>query len=134
MIKEALFHLLTGDSGIAALVDDRVYPEVIPQKNFDETSKQPCVVFRRAGAARGTTRCATDALTNSDFVVTSFAMEYEAAEQVAEVVRVALLDFEGTVEGVRIRTIKLENEFDGLDIEPGLYRVDQFWTIWHDAP
>lgn len=134
MIKQALFALLAADAGVSAIANDRIYPQVIPSENFDSLSKKPCIVYRRGGVERQPLLCGTSPTMRSLFVVDCYAKTYAGAESLANAVRAAVVDFQGTVLGVIIRTVHLEGEFDLLDIEPGLHRVSMQLNIWHEGP
>jgi hypothetical protein len=134
MIKEDLVSFLTADSMVAAAVDERIYPSIIPQEEFGGGSLKPCIVYERNGVRRDQTLCGTDGLARSSFRLTAFALTPDEAEDVAQAVRGALLDYSGAMGSTQVHTVSLETETDGLDIEPGLHRVDLFLTIWHAAP
>jgi hypothetical protein len=54
------------------------------------------------------------------------------ASELADAVRAALLGYRGLMGGVQVRDVSLDSETTLDDIEPGLYRVAQFWLIWHE--
>lgn len=131
MIDEGLFAHLSADAGVAALAGSRIYPLVIPQQSFREDSRQPCVVYSRDGAQRQKLFGGTSDMVSSAFTIDSYAPTLAAAQALADAVRVALLDFSGVMGATTVRAVFLENEFELADLEPGLYRVSQSWTIWH---
>jgi Protein of unknown function (DUF3168). len=134
MIKQALVSILANNPGVADLAGDRVFPQIIPQEDFDGLSKKPCIVYQRTGVGRQQTLCGTSPTMSSVFSIDCYAQTYAGAEALANAVRTALVDYRGSVAGVRISTAILDNEIDLLDIEPGLHRVSMTFTIWHDAP
>lgn len=135
MINQALFQHLAADVAVAALVGTRIHPLVIPQRIAASTQRVPAVVYSTSGVERGVSYCGTDALVRSTIAIDCYAAGYDAARALATAVRTALVDFSGPMGSatvVPVRTCNIETEFDLMDIEPGLYRVSQQWTIWHE--
>ena len=138
MIDEALFSLLKA-SGVGALVAEesspvryRIFPLLIPQHEEGDLTQFPCVVLTKVGASRGVTKSGTDNLVNSSYQIDSYAATYTQAVQVADAVRAALVDYNGVVAGHEIKTANIENEFALIDPDPGLYRIMQSYSVWHD--
>lgn len=131
-IKRGLYAFLSAEAGIAAIAGDRIWPEVIPDQVFDTASKRPCLVYRRNSAARSVTFCRTVGLIASTFDIDCYAKTYDGAEQLAAAVRSALTDYTGMMGSVPVNRVFLDQDFDLLDIEPGLFRVVLTFTIWHD--
>lgn len=135
MIHQALFQHLTADAGVAALVAARINPLVIPQRIAATSVRVPAVVYSISGVERGVSYCGTDDLVRTTIAIDCYAAGYDAARALATAVRTALVDFSGPMGSatvVPVRTCNIETEFDLMDIEPGLYRVSQQWTIWHE--
>lgn len=139
MIQEALYSKLAGAAGVSALVASRIYPLVIPQTVYDEATKRPCIVYSTDGKARHIRFSGTDSLVAGRFTVDCYARTYSAVQQLAAAVRAALVDQRGTWTtssspqgSVSVQQVFIDNEFDLTDIEPGLYRVSQEYTIWYD--
>lgn len=130
-MKAALYALLTTTAAITAIIGDRVYPEIIPEQVFDAASQRPCLVYSRQSVIRDRTLCATDSRVQSTFSIDCYARTSQAAEELAQQVRVALTDYRGTSEGVTILDAALEGDSDFLDIEPGLFRVMLTFRFWH---
>ena len=105
---------------------------VIPQAT-NAQQRTPCVVFNRGGVSRQVRYCGTDGILQTSVTLDCYATSYTAARELARVVRESLIDFRGLLGGLlAVRAASLDNEFDLLDIEPGLFRVSQSWTIWHE--
>lgn len=137
MIDESLFALLR-DSGVSSFVSEasspvryRIFPLVIPQHESGDLDQYPCVVLTKAGASRGVTLSGTDTLVNATYQIDSYAVTYKEAAQLADAVRVALMDFNGTVGDHEIKTANIDNEFAIEDPEPGLYRIMQTYSVWY---
>lgn len=127
MIQETVYTLLTGDMAVAALVGDRVYPLVIPEQVYDAATKRPCIVYQRDGLDKSRTFCGTIGLQYSSFAFDCYARKYLDAQAVAEAVKSLFEDYQGGV----IDDVLFENQFDGLDPEPGLFRVRVTLGFWH---
>lgn len=132
MIQEALYAHLTTDASVAALADARVYPLMIPQHVYNEASKLPCVVYQRTGMDLPINTCGAEALAGTSMRIDAYARSYGVAAQLAAAVRDALVNFTGPMGAVHVSRVNLESELDLLDIEPGLYRVSQTYSIWHE--
>lgn len=133
MIKAALYQYLIADAGLAALIGDRVYPQLIPQRAWNGAHVQPCAVYQRVGITRDVRYCGTSGLARSAFQIDAYATEYENADAVARAIKSALIDFRGAMTDVHVHAVMLEVEFDQLDPEPGLFRVSMTFSLWHDA-
>lgn len=130
-IKRGLYAFLTTAPGITALAGTRVYAEVIPDQDFDQASLRPCLVYSRQGVERTRTFCGTIPLVTSTFSIDCYAPTADAAEQLAAAVRSALTDYRGLMGSVTVQDVQLVNDFDLLDLEPGLFRVALSFAIWH---
>lgn len=105
---------------------------IIPQATPLQ-QRTPCVVFNRGSVDRQVRYCGTDGVIRTSVTLDCYATSYTAARALARVVRESLIDFRGLLGGLlAVRAASLDNEFDLLDIEPGLFRVSQSWTIWHE--
>jgi hypothetical protein len=135
VINEAVYQHLAATASVAALVGTRIHPLVIPQRIAATSQRVPAVVYSISGVDRAVSYCGTDRLVRSTLGIDCYAAGYDAARELATAVRTALVDFSGPMGSstvVPVRTCNIETEFDLMDIEPGLYRVSQQWTIWHE--
>ncbi len=137
MIDEAMFSLLR--SGVGSLVAEesspvryRIFPLVIPQHEDGDLTQYPCIVLTKVGASRGVTKSGTDNLVDSTYQLDAYAATYKEAAELADATRVAIVDFNGTVAGHEIKTVNIENEFALTDPDPGVYRIMQTYSVWHD--
>ena len=137
MIDDAFFALLRSPAGVVALVTEnsspqrfRIYPLVIPQHEQGDTTYMPCVVYTKVGLSRGVTKSGSDTTVNVTYQVDCYATTYKAAAQLADAVRVGIIDANGTYGGHAIKTANLTNEFAIEDPDPGLYRISQTWSVW----
>ncbi len=135
MIETDLPAFLAADAQIKARVVTgsfrRIFPLIIPQHAFDETAKQPCLVYRRSGATRQPLFCQTDKLIAASFQLDAYAREYIDAIQLGNAVRKALVDYSGAMGSTTVARVFLEFEADFEDPEPGLFHVSQTYTFWY---
>ena len=132
MIQEALYAHLAADASVAALAGTRIYPLMIPQHVYNEASKLACVVYQRTGMDLPINTCGAEALAGTSMRIDAYARSYGIAALLAAAVRDALVNFTGPMGAVHVSRVNLESELDLLDIEPGLYRVSQTYSIWHE--
>ena len=129
-----LHEYLTAQAAVAALVGDRVYPELIPQHVYAEVRGMPCIVYQRVAVSRSRTYCAADKLVKATIQVDVMAPTYDEADQVAEAVRLALLDYRGAMGDVRVKLCQLDTETNLVESEPGLFRCSRDWSFWYVEP
>lgn len=129
-IRAAVYAILIGDTTLNNLVSGHVFRQVIPQQG-GAAAYVPAITFSVSGTERSKTFCRTDGSVLRRVRVDAYAITQTEAESVAMAAEAALLDYRGTVEGLFIADISLDNEYDLEDIEPGLYRVSQQYAIWH---
>lgn len=111
---------------------DRIFPLVIPQKVPGGALQIPAVVYNITSVERQVTYCGTSNLSQSDVQIDCYCETYDAVKELASAVRACLLDFHGVMGNTTFTVAaSLDNEFDGHDFEPGLYRVTQLWTFWN---
>lgn len=129
--KSSLYQYLSGDAGISALAGDRVFPGVIPSQVYDEASKRPCVVYSVEDTEKSLTFCGTETLIQRRVAFDCYAKTAAAAESLKQAVTDALEDFTGDMEGTHVDAVQHEQEFDVVDLEPGLFRERLVYRIWH---
>lgn len=138
MIERGLFARLSSDGGVAALVAEatspiryRIHPLMIPQRANGDLTSLPCIVYTKIGANRSVRYTGTDNLVEASIQIDCYARNYMQTAELAEAVRVALIDYSGVSSGIAIKTANLTNEFAMDDPDPGLYRVLQSWSVWY---
>lgn len=131
-IKTALYSVLTAHAGVSALVDDRVYPNVIPQRG-EGPSRMPAIVYRQGTTDRQKTYCGTDGTRRDSFTVDAYSVTHDGADSLADAIEAALIDYRGIAGGRFIADVFLTSRGDLGDIDPGRYRVSLSFDIWHRA-
>lgn len=142
LLEEALYDWLSADTGISALVGNRIFPNKIPQ---GET--YPQITFFRVSSPRVRNFGEPDGLANPRIQVDCWGLTLASAVAVGEAVRnsdggVALnhkLDgFRGTMgdsPGVTIQSAQLEDERHTYnapqhDDDKGVHQVSQDYMFW----
>lgn len=135
MIEEGLVLHLSQDAGVSAIVVEgshkRIYPIVIPQKTAGR-SQLPCIVYSVTGENRTKTYCGTVKVIESIIAIDCYAKSLVEARRLSIAVRRAILDFRGVMGNVRVRDVTLTNSMTLNDMEPGLMRVADSYSIWHE--
>ena len=135
-IEAALYTLLSGDSGVSALVSTRIFPHQAPQGGA-----LPFLVYQRISTPRDYSQSGPSLLVWPRFQITAVAATFDGARALAHALRAALSGYSGTMGGgggVSVGATFLENEADGyeprlMSFEPDLsvYTSRQDYIIWH---
>lgn len=135
MIEAGLFAFLSADSGVLSLVGDgqraRIFPMVIPQK-MKAVDQVPCVVYQVTQEDRQKVYCGTQKLVSITVTLDCYAMTLIGARQLSEAVRAVLVDYRGLMGDVVVRDVTLSGGLTLYDMEPGLMRVMDTYTIWFE--
>jgi len=131
LLHEALKAHLQSDTSVESLLGGRFYYLIVPQ-SYAGAERMPCVVFNRGSVERQVRYCGTDGMIKTSVALDCYALRYTSARALATGVRKSLIDFRGLLGGsLRVSASGLVNEFDLVDIEPGLFRISQTWDFWH---
>lgn len=112
-LKTAIAAILMGDDDVQAIVDGRINP------GGDTTRGQSFVNYHRISRTSEPSFDGPDTLAHTTMQVNSFGARDFTSEQLSDAVRNALDGFSGTVNGVSISYIDLQDEGDLDDFEPG---------------
>ena len=118
-LKTAIATILKGDSAVDAIVDGRVTP------GGDPVRGKSSVTFHRISRVSDPRMEGPDALAHTTIQVNSFTERDFLTEQLAHAVRNALDGFSGTINGVSIAYIDLQDESDLDDFIPGNNEVSR---------
>lgn len=125
MILQAVYQILIGNPGLAALVGDRVYPVVIP-----EDVPSPVITFQRVTTDREYTKDGPSGVATVMLQVNVWEPDPLKAAQVgAQVVKALHAAWNGAVAGVELGEVKCLNEMDAYDEETKLAGVQLEWSI-----
>lgn len=132
-IEEAVNTRLMAVAAITALVGTgtaaRIYPLVIPQDAI-----RPALAYQKTNSPKEHSHSGSSNLARSRFQFTCQAETYTSAKALAAAVRDGLIGYRGTISGVRIDGILIEddgdndNEIQTNEVLPYV-RVDV--AIWH---
>jgi len=122
--------LLLAQPGLSAVVGARIFPVKARPETWDSDSQRPCLIYRVDGVGRSSTFCATSGLVAESVAVDCYARSYDGAVDLALLVK-QVIDFSGQVGETLFNAIRLESEFDLMDLEPGLFRRALSFTIWN---
>lgn len=129
VIEEALVSRVLANATVAATVGTRVYPVVAP-----EGVTLPALVYQRISGVREHTHDQVGDLARPRFQFGAIALTYSAAKALANAVRSALDNYSGTVLGVRIDAIQVQNEIDTFNAstdEASTYLTWLDFIVWH---
>lgn len=127
-IKDALYKFLSTNSGVAALVSTRIYPNAIPQD-----AALPAIAYQEITAVRDYSHQGQNNTAEPLFQITIEAATYSTAIAVAAAVRAALSGYRGSVAtspATVIQGVFLENEYDGYNLDTDISTVRQDYRIF----
>jgi hypothetical protein len=124
MEKDLRSHLLA-DTGIAAVVVDRVYPRW-PRKTFSP----PYITFERAGTEHATSMRGSSGLAKGRVLLAVWSESFEGARALIELIRLRLTGFTGTVGGTQFQGITVQNDLDFREPNSNLFGVEVDCGIW----
>ena len=127
-IEEAFTAYLMAKVGLTALISTRFYPEELPQG-----TTLPAVSYIKISDLKDHTLTGQVTLERPMFQFTAFATTKAGARTVANQLKADLQDYVGTMSGIVIQWIKLENEFSNLETSPDgtikIYKESQEYQI-----
>lgn len=133
----SLIELLSSDTQLLSLIGEgdvaRIFPLIIPQKRAVQR-QLPCIVYTLTGEDRAKTYCATLPLVRAEMQFDSYGMTLDGAggaTDVSSALQGALLDFRGHVGNITIADVALNGRMTAVDMEPGLMRVVDMYSIWY---
>lgn len=132
MIFDGLATHLMQAAPLAALIGDRVWPQIIPQSDRGE-QRIPCVVYTLVDRQRAVSYCGTDPIAEALYQIDAYGRSYGQSVDVAQAVQDALIDFRDTVDGYFVHHVRITAELDLMDPDPGLYRRSMTFAIWHQT-
>ena len=123
---EDLTAYLIANAGLTALVNGRIYSQVLPQH-----AVLPAIVYSQIHGKAGNTMENASGFTDATFQFACMAMSYYDAKKTAKSLRAALEGFAGTMGSTKVYGAFQEAERDGFDFETLEYRTDLDFKIWH---
>ncbi len=116
MIEDTLRTQILADGGISALVSDRYYPGVLPQ---DPT--YPAIVSQKVSDFDEGTLTGVANVVRARVQLTVWASSYVDARAVTDAIRSLVDGAYGTWSGVKIGSVRIENDQDAYSEEAEIY-------------
>ena len=130
VIEEALVARLAADNTVKAAVAARIYPLAAPQG-----AAMPFLTYQRISGPREHTHDRAGDLARPRFQFTAVAATYSAAKALINAVRTSLDNFRGTLSGVSVEAIYVENESDVFNLASDQSKTSYAtWldcVVWH---
>lgn len=130
LIEQALMTFLLAQSGITALVGQRIHFAEVPQDAIG-----PYLVANKISGPREHSHGGASGLAHPRFQFTAFAETYSAAKLVVAAVQAALQGYSGTMGGAGGVDVQAALYDDETDLDPGdytgLFGVAADYIIWH---
>ncbi len=117
VVEQALYSLLSGNAGVAALVATRISPITKP-----EDATLPAITYRRISSQRFSAMGRDAGVIKGRFQIDVWADTYDSAVGVKEAVRAAVQRY-STVTGVTIYDIFIISEIDFFEDDTGQYHI-----------
>ena len=131
-VQEAVQKIMVDHAGIGAIAANRIYPQILPP-----TVTLPALTWQRISGVHLEDLNGADSLAHPRIQINCWGASYSDAADLRDAVRAALVDYTGTVLGVVIQMISLED--DGDLFEPSVSskekrrfgrRLD--FIVWHE--
>lgn len=134
-LEEGLVSFLISQTGVTSLVAQenrvRIFPLFIPQRTR-LVDQMPCVVYQINGEERQKVYCGTESLVMATVQLDCYALTLQLARSVSNAIRSVLKDYRGLMGDVVVRDVTLTGGLALPDMEPGLMRVVDTYTIWFE--
>jgi len=106
-LLKGIYSILISSVDITDLVGDRIFPNIVPDKNDDgETVSYPLIVMNRVVVPEYSKSCVKD---NATLIIRCYSFSYFEAIDIATAVRAALENFSGNADGILISDIKVDS-------------------------
>jgi hypothetical protein len=128
LVEEALFKRLSTTAAVIAIVPaSRIVPVVLPQQVI-----LPALTYQKLGAERVNNLKGSSGVASSMFQIDTWAETYKSAKLLNEQVRLALADYQGTGETIKIHNIEISGEQDVFEENQEFFRIILRIKIWHE--
>jgi hypothetical protein len=109
-IEDAIVAYLIGLPAISALISNRIFPEEVPQKQ-----SLPAVTYILISDSKIHTLTEQLNIERPNYQLTVYALTKAGARAVADQIKIALVDYQGSLSGVTIQKIELQTEMTSLE-------------------
>lgn len=132
MSEPNLHAFLSADAGVAALAAARIFAQIIPEQAQGDPDVYPCATFQLVGTTDGRTMCGDDFVPDGSWQIDAYSPDRDQAVELARAIRRAMVDYSGPMGDCTVQRVLRTASFDiGPDVEPGLYRRSQTFSIWY---
>jgi len=128
--NDALFSYLSIYPGLTALVGDRIYPDILPQKAIT-----PAIAMQLISRVRVHLFQQDSDLPRSRYQFSIYALSRAISKAVAKQLRLALQNYNGVMGGpggVTVNAVELDSEIDDYEPNTELYSTKMDFLIWHE--
>lgn len=128
MVGKAIYDILSNDTDVAAVVNDRIYPNIVGQ-----TKTLPFISYQKISTLPANTKTGESLSEMYRVQVSSFAKEHDAAVELAKKVRNALDQVTGnyypTGYAIKVTDSFFDGEIDLYDSAAVAFEVAQDYMI-----
>jgi hypothetical protein len=131
MLEEGIYTLLVNDSGVSALVVDRVFPVQAP-----EGAPAPLIVFLGVSIVPVTGVSGQNKLTKKRMQFDCYGQTYSDAKKLEKAINHVLINYQGTLgdsDSTYVNGIQALLSQDLFDSDANLYRVSLDFEVWFIA-
>jgi hypothetical protein len=130
LVEQALRTLVLSSPQVTSLIGNRYYPLVIPV-----SAPLPAIASQRVSGPREYSHSGFSGLVSSRVQLTCVASTYAQAKTLADAVRRVISGYRGTVDGVSLGPVLVQNETDSFN-ESASEEANSYLTlldvlIWH---
>ena len=116
---------LTQAPGVAAIVEDRVYSDILPQ-----APEMPAVVFAEIASDEDEALDGPTGVSRTSVTVASWATTRAGAKALSLAVKAILSGYSGGAAGFEVQGMFLITRRDDFEDETGLYITHQDYEVW----
>ncbi len=120
-LPEALVDLLLTEASITDIIEDRMFPNVIPQ-----AAAIPAITYQQISGPRDHVMAGATGLAQARFQLNCVDRTYAAAKSLFELARLILDGYSGLVGTVEISSIEISSEMDIPAVLPGVDRLSRY--------
>lgn len=123
MLETSLIQYLLSASAVAALVDDRIYPIVMPQTTDADEVIYPAITIQLISDVEEFSQSGPSNLARAIVQINSIGELYLEAKELAAAVRDALNGIRGDMEGTTVQGCFRSNETESQDRDYKIFTV-----------
>lgn len=128
--EEALFAHLKDCTGLKSLINERIYPLILPQK-----AVLPAITYQKISGERLHKLQGDTGFTRSIYQMSCWAENYAQCKAVAEQLRLCLQNHSGLMggtEGVAVGAVLLKGELEGYDeSDTGTFYINMDFQFYY---